>query len=188
MVYIRILLAVAMLGFWLPTGKAQQPTAEDIDPAEARMAWLGLVPGVSVAAAPYILTVAERNKFQGTFGMDLSHYIFDISAHNPKCKSQDGYAVAARSCRVDWDAVEKDGIRYVYSKASDAEWPDLSFPGFWRDLEKRHEAKGLYRGAFHFFRPGTDPEEQADAFLTTIGAADGARPESVAPRTGHRVG
>jgi GH25 family lysozyme M1 (1,4-beta-N-acetylmuramidase) len=44
-----------------------------------------------------------------------------------------------------------------------------------------HISKTLFRGAYHFFRPGVDPEKQADAFLAAIGAINGKRPKQLPP-------
>lgn len=160
---------------------AQNHELDEIDPAEARAAWLEIVPGVSIAAAPYTLSMTERDKFKGTFGIDLSHYSFDTGAHDKKCKTQDGYGDPLCSCTASWDIVSENGLRYVYSKATDATAPDLSFKRFWAELEPRHTSKKLFRGAFHFFRPGVDVEKQANAFLSAIGAVNGKKPQQLPP-------
>lgn len=173
-------LSVFLLGF-VAQAVAQEDVQDEIDPAEARAAWLEIVPGVSIAAAPYTLSKAEQDKFKGTFGIDLSHYSFDTGSHAKKCKTQDGYLDPACSCSANWDAVSDNGIRYVYSKATDATAPDLSFNRFWADLEARHSSKRLFRGAFHFLRPGVDAEKQAAAFLNAIGAVGGKKPQQLPP-------
>jgi GH25 family lysozyme M1 (1,4-beta-N-acetylmuramidase) len=159
---------------------AEDASQDQIDPAALRRFWVGDILPVA-AAPPYVLTSQERAKFPGSFGMDLSHYSFDIDAGNPVCKTPQGYATAACSCVADWQAVVDNGVRYVYSKASDGSGLDLSFAKFWTDLKAKHEAKVLFRGAFHFLRPGIDADRQADAFLHAIGAVNGQKPAQLSP-------
>jgi hypothetical protein len=133
-----------------------EDTSQDqIDPAELRRFWVGDIAPVA-AAPPYVLTSDERVRFPGTFGIDLSHYSFDIDPSNPVCQVPQGYPSAACSCVADWQAVVNNGVRYVYNKASDGSGLDLSFAKFWIDLKAKHEAKVLFRGAYHFLRPGID--------------------------------
>jgi len=153
---------------------------DEIDPADLRRFWVGdILP--QAAAPPYVLTNQEPTKFHGTFGIDLSHYTFDIDPNNPACQTPQGYATAACSCVADWQAVSNSGVRYVYSKASDGGGIDLSFAKFWSDLKAKHEAKVIFRGAFHFLRPGVDPDRQGDAFLRAVGAANGQMPAQLSP-------
>jgi GH25 family lysozyme M1 (1,4-beta-N-acetylmuramidase) len=160
---------------------ADEDVSQDqIDPAELRRFWIGDIAPVA-AAPPYVLTSEERAKFPGTFGIDLSHYSFDIDPSNPICQTPQGYATAACSCVADWQAVMNNGMRYVYSKASDGSGLDLSFAKFWTDLKAKHETKVVFRGAYHFLRPGIDPDKQADAFLHAVGAVNGQKPEQLSP-------
>jgi len=39
----------------------------------------------------------------------------------------------------------------------------------------------LFRGAYHFLRPGIDPDKQADAFLNAVGALNGQKPPQLSP-------
>lgn len=158
----------------------EDASQDQIDPAELRRFWIGdILP--QAAAPPYILTNQERMKFPGTFGIDLSHYSFDVDPSNPICQTPQGYSTTACSCVSDWQAVANNGIRYVYSKASDGSGVDLSFAKFWMDLKEKHDAKILFRGAYHFLRPGIDPDKQADAFLHAVGAINGQRPAQLSP-------
>jgi GH25 family lysozyme M1 (1,4-beta-N-acetylmuramidase) len=165
----------------VPAGDESQ---DQIDPAGLRSFWAQdnePVPAAAAAPPPFILTKAEAAKFNGTFGIDLSHYAFDIAPKNQACQNQQGYLTEACSCVADWQAVSKSGVRYVYSKASDGSGVDLSFAKFWSDLRPTHEAKTLFRGAFHFLRPGVDPDRQADAFLRAVGALNGQKPAQLSP-------
>ncbi len=151
--------------FWVEDEQSRQPQAAAAQPA----------------APPYVLTSQELSKFHGSFGIDLSHYSFDIDTENPTCGNQQGYSTPACSCVADWQAVSNSGVRYVYSKASDGAGVDLSFAKFWTDLKAKHEAKVLFRGAYHFLRPGVDADKQADAFLRAVGALNGQKPAQLAP-------
>jgi hypothetical protein len=175
------ILILSSLLFFPISATAQNNDQDEVNPAEARAAWLELAPEVAIAAAPYTLSKTERDQFKGTFGIDLSHYSFDTGARDKKCKTQEGYADPACSCTANWDVVSENGLRYVYSKATDATAQDRSFTRFWTDLEPKHTSKVLFRGAFHFFRPGIDAEKQADAFLRAIGAVDGKKPRQLPP-------
>lgn len=184
---------------YLPVGLSASPVAaavasayvsqDQIDPANLRRFWVEdeqsrqpqAAAAPQAAAPPYILTNREPSKFQGSFGIDLSHYTFDIDNDDATCKIQDGYSKPACSCVADWQAVSNSGVRFVYSKASDGAGVDLSFAKFWSDLKAKHEAKALFRGAYHFLRPGVDPDVQADAFLRAVGALNGQKPAQLSP-------
>jgi GH25 family lysozyme M1 (1,4-beta-N-acetylmuramidase) len=127
------------------------------------------------------LTPADRQKFKGTFGVDLSHYTFDIENSTPSCRTSQGYIDKKCSCTIDWKALSDEGVIFTYSKASDGTGTDLSFPRFWSELKSRHEAKTLFRGAFHFLRPGVSAEAQAKTFLEVVGAVDGKQPAQLPP-------
>ena len=119
--------------------------------------------------------------FEGSFGLDLSHYTFDIKNSDTKCSSADGYEDPACSCTVDWTQIKNHGLRYVYSKASDGRGSDLSFRRVWSELEYHHRTKKIFRGAYHFLRPTVDADVQADTFLRAIGAVDGKKPLQLPP-------
>jgi GH25 family lysozyme M1 (1,4-beta-N-acetylmuramidase) len=163
-----------------PAGAIQEPSFDDINPADLRRFWIGdIVP--QAAAAPFVLTNEVQSRFSGTFGIDVSHYTFDTDNDKPVCETLQGYATAACSCTADWDAVSGAGVRYVYSKASDGADIDLSFPRVWKDLQPKHASNSLLRGAYHFLRPGVDADKQADAFLLAIGATNGQIPAQLSP-------
>ena len=160
---------------------AQDANQDQIDPRAARFVWTKVLPELFAAVPSFTLSKAQQNAFGGTFGIDLSHWEFDINNSDPKCKTAEGYNDPACSCTANWQAVSDNGALYAYSKASDAVSFDLSFPRFWKDLESRHAAKTLFRGAFHFLRPGVDAKKQADAFLSAIGAVNGKKPAQLPP-------
>lgn len=148
---------------------AQEQNQDEINPAILRRFWLG-ASGPQVAASPYELTSAERKQHGGTFGLDLSHYTFDTANDDPKCKTAAGYTDEGCSCSIEWRKVYNSGVRFVYLKASDGLSVDLSFKRAWSELAPHHREKRLLRGAYHFLRPGRDPESQAETFLAAIGS------------------
>jgi GH25 family lysozyme M1 (1,4-beta-N-acetylmuramidase) len=169
-----------LCGYVSAPAQVQVADQDEINPAEVRPFWLGSGTALEPAAAPYTLTEQERNKFKGTFGVDLSHYTFD-RGDKAECKTQEGYNTAACSCCANWEAVANAGIINVYSKASDGAGTDLSFKRVWSELEQKHASKVLFRGAYHFLWPGVDANVQADAFLKAVGATEGRKPAQLPP-------
>jgi GH25 family lysozyme M1 (1,4-beta-N-acetylmuramidase) len=177
---LRVHLFIAAILGELLSGNVLAQEQDEIDPAVLRPYWIS-GGGLAPAAAPYTLTAADRQKLQGTFGLDLSHYTFDIDGRPPSCKTPQGYLDKKCSCTMDWKALSDNGLLYVYSKASDAAGTDLSFARVWSELKSRHEAKTLFRGAFHFLRPSVSAEVQAKTFLDAVGAVDGKKPAQLPP-------
>ncbi len=147
-------------------GNAAAQQEDEINPALWRPYWID-GEGPAAVATPYALTAADRQKFKGTFGVDLSQCTFDIENKSPSCKTPQGYLDKKCSCSIDWCSLTNNGLLFVYSEASDATETDLSFARVWSELKSKHEAKILFRGAFHFLRPGVSAETQARAFLAT---------------------
>jgi GH25 family lysozyme M1 (1,4-beta-N-acetylmuramidase) len=170
--------ATTTLGF--NAANAQEPAQDEINPADLRRFWIGDTEPLP-AAPPYILTADARARYGGTFGADLSHYSFDIRSNNPICKTQQGYSDPACSCSANWEIFSDNRVRYVYSKATDGGGIDLSFSRVWSELEARHAAKTIFRGAYHFLRPGVDADKQADTFLQAVGAINGKKPAQLSP-------
>lgn len=165
----------------LSSVKAQAVTQDEVDPASVRQAWIAGEGGPIAAAPPYTLTASERAKFGGTFGIDLSHYSFDIANADPVCRSSSGYLQKDCSCTIDWDKLASAGITYVYTKASDGTSIDPSLQKVWPALENMHTSRKLFRGAYHFLRPGLSAMEQAQTFLQAIGATTGQPPLQLQP-------
>ena len=68
---------------------------------------------------------------------------------------------------IDWVAVRASGIRFAFVRVSDgATAPDPAFARNWAAAARA----GVSRGAYQFFRPAEDPEEQADLFLEMVGS------------------
>jgi len=67
---------------------------------------------------------------------------------------------------VNWPAVRAAGARFAYVRVSDgATAPDPQFARNWLEAARA----GVLRGAYQYFRPAEDPEEQADLFLDLVG-------------------
>jgi GH25 family lysozyme M1 (1,4-beta-N-acetylmuramidase) len=175
-----VVLSIVVVQAWSPVNSQEIASVQDeVDPSLVRPFWLG--GGAVPAAPPYTLTPQDRELYGGVFGIDLSHYSFDIDASSSKCKTQEGYDQSACSCTADWDVLARNKLLYLYTKASDGAGIDLSFARAWSQLGPKQESKTLFRGAYHFFRPGVDPDVQANTFLRQIGAVDGKRPQQLPP-------
>lgn len=78
-----------------------------------------------------------------------------------------GIDVSSWQGEIDWPAVRAAGVRFAYVRVSDGGTaPDPQFARNWLEVAK----VGLARGAYQYFRPAEDPEEQADLFLDLAGA------------------
>lgn len=68
---------------------------------------------------------------------------------------------------VPWDKLKAQGVQFAFLKASEGlSVVDREFSRNWRAAAK----VGLLRGAYHFFRPLSDPFMQANTFLKTVEA------------------
>jgi lysozyme len=77
-----------------------------------------------------------------------------------------GIDVSHHNGEVDWFAVAGSEVRFGYAKATDGH--SFVDPQFGRNWAQMREA-GLLRGAYHFARPGEDPEVQAVHFVSVVG-------------------
>jgi GH25 family lysozyme M1 (1,4-beta-N-acetylmuramidase) len=67
---------------------------------------------------------------------------------------------------INWDLVVADGIVFGIIKATDGNaFIDPTFDTNWTGMRRA----GVIRGAYHFFRPLTDPVEQAEHYLSIVG-------------------
>jgi lysozyme len=67
---------------------------------------------------------------------------------------------------TNWTALAAADVHFVYLKATEgATYTDPAFSNYWRQAK----TAGVRRGAYHFFRPLTSPEDQADQFCNVIG-------------------
>lgn len=87
-------------------------------------------------------------------GIDVSHYQGEIS----------------------WPEVVGSGVAFVYIKATQGlTGVDSQFQANWNGAR----GAGLLRGAYHFYQPGDDPEQQADHFLNTVPLGEGDLPPAL---------
>lgn len=78
-----------------------------------------------------------------------------------------GIDVSGHQKDIDWVRVASSDVRFAFIKASEGNtWVDSYFERNWRGCE----VNGILHGAYHFARPGTDPEAQAAHFASVVGA------------------
>lgn len=66
---------------------------------------------------------------------------------------------------VSWAGVIQNGYRFAFVKATEGvSSTDPQFSTNWTGAK----AAGLVRGAYHFYEPGSDPQQQAEHFLDTV--------------------
>jgi lysozyme len=76
-----------------------------------------------------------------------------------------GIDVSAYQEDVNWATVASQGVFYGFAKATEGVTDsDEKFARNWAGMR----SVGIVRGAYHFFRPGRDPAQQADNFLKTV--------------------
>ncbi len=66
---------------------------------------------------------------------------------------------------INWTDVSNDGVVYAFIRTSDGSYHDPNFDSYWAGSR----AAGIKHGAYHFFRPESDPIAQADYVLSKIG-------------------
>lgn len=68
---------------------------------------------------------------------------------------------------IDWAAAKRDGVTFAIIKATEGTtFVDNRFAANWANTR----ANGIVHGAYHFFRPKSDPIAQADFFVKTAGS------------------
>jgi lysozyme len=78
-----------------------------------------------------------------------------------------GIDVSHHNDEVDWSAVAASEVKFAFVKATEGSTGvDPRFDDNWKQLGET----SLLRGAYHFARPGSDPEIQAAHFAATVGA------------------
>ena len=78
-----------------------------------------------------------------------------------------GIDVSSWQGEGDWAVARAAGARFAYVRVSDgATAPDPQFARNWEEAARA----GVVRGAYQYFRPAEEPEEQADLFLDVVGA------------------
>jgi len=76
-----------------------------------------------------------------------------------------GIDVSYWNAGIDWPKVRATGQRFVFVKASEADYySDPTFDDNWFGAK----SSGLLRGAYHFFRCNVDARKQADYFINYV--------------------
>ena len=84
-----------------------------------------------------------------------------------------GIDVSHHQGLIDWAAVGRGGVDFVFMKATEGRsLRDKAFLYNWAGAEDL----GIRRGAYHFFRPGVSPTEQASLFIRTVDLRPGDFP------------
>jgi len=66
---------------------------------------------------------------------------------------------------IDWKKVRGDGVRYMFTKATEGEgYADPTLGDNWVGAK----SVGILRGAYHFFHPNMNPVKQADHFINAV--------------------
>jgi lysozyme len=74
---------------------------------------------------------------------------------------------------IDWGLVAEAGMEFSFIKATEGTSDvDPQFQDNWNGAK----AAGLLRGAYHFFQPGEDPQQQAKNFLSVVQTVPGDLP------------
>jgi lysozyme len=77
-----------------------------------------------------------------------------------------GIDVSHHQGEVNWFSVATSDVKYAFVKATEGNtFVDQQFDRNWRRIQEA----GLLRGAYHFGRPGRDPETQAVHFSSVVG-------------------
>jgi len=80
-----------------------------------------------------------------------------------------GLDVSHHDGQIDWERVARAGAKFVFIKATEGlHYVDPLFKKNWDAAGKA----GLFRGAYHFFRPGYDPLRQANLFLNVVASGE----------------
>lgn len=83
---------------------------------------------------------------------------------------------------IDWNQVRSVGTQFAFIKALEGiTSTDPEFPTNWRGAK----AAGLLCGAYHFYWPGDDPNQQAEAFLSIYQPSPGDLPPVLDIETTH---
>jgi lysozyme len=76
-----------------------------------------------------------------------------------------GIDVSNNNGTVDWAMVQSAGIVFAYARIAENTTPDSQFATNWSGMQ----ANGVVRGAYQFFRPGSDPTAQANYVVGVLG-------------------
>lgn len=123
-----------------------------------------------------LITAAFFYARQGFLTSTVYYREFGISV--PKRYGIHGIDVSRYQQKIAWDEVkqmEVEGIRigFAFIKATEGKsMKDNQFRRNWKEAR----AKGLTRGAYHYFHPAIDPETQAAHFIKKVSLQPGDLP------------
>jgi lysozyme len=80
----------------------------------------------------------------------------------------DGIDVSYWQGEIDWDAVAGAGVTFAFIRVGDGLFEDPRFDENWAEARR----VGVVRGVYQFFRPGTDPVDQAEILIGRMGALE----------------
>ncbi len=87
-----------------------------------------------------------------------------------------GIDVSHHQGAIDWDAVKKEGVKFVYMKATEGgDFKDTKFQTNWTEAAR----VGIPRGAYHFFTLCKSGAEQASNFMDSVPVDEAALPPAV---------
>jgi len=84
----------------------------------------------------------------------------------PSGATLDGIDVSYWQGEINWSQVANDGVDFAFVRLGDGLFFDPEFHDNWQSAK----AEGIVVGAYQYFRPGTDPEDQANLLLQEMGA------------------
>ena len=135
----------------------------------------GLLLALTLLGSYYLRHQVQLNRYarrawatftkNGLTGREKTPLLAGYSVH--------GIDVSAYQGRIDWPEVARNRVRFAFIKAS--EGGTLRDPRFARNW-KSARAAGLLCGAYHYFQPNRDGEQQAQLFIRTVPLAPGDLP------------
>lgn len=106
-------------------------------------------------------SVIPRGNYK--YGFDVSHYNEDGIVWKDVRILVDRKNRTTKSIKNSKDVIP---VSFVVMKATEGTaYPDSKFKKFWEEAGQTD----IQRGAYHFFRSGRDPEQQANFFIGTVG-------------------
>jgi len=77
----------------------------------------------------------------------------------------DGIDVSYWQGNINWDSVAQTNMAFAFIRTGDGYFEDPQFERNWSEARR----VGLLRGAYHYFRPNKDIDEQADIMISKLG-------------------
>ncbi len=96
---------------------------------------------------------------------NIGTVVAEIRAVCPSTDTLEGLDVSYAQGPIDWTLVRGSGRAFAYARATGGLSTDDRFAENWPAMR----AAGMVRGAYHFFHPTLDPDQQADLFIRTVG-------------------